>query len=302
MSDALRPHSERYFTDARDHWWHADYLSLLARRLELPAAPAILEVGAGQGHFGRAWAPHLPSGFSFVGLDREARSLAVARARTEAFREELGLAGRFEFVEGSAEELPFADECFDLVLCQTLLIHVPEPLAVFAEMVRVCRRGGAVLAAEPSNLSNLQRMAFVPSDEPDPFVEARFSWRCSKGKARLGLGDNDFGLQLPTLFEGLADVRYAMSDRPLVLAPPYARPEEQAYVADLEASVREGVFGWERDEARRYYLAGGGEVEAFERDYDALLAQQEKELAAVRAHERVELCGSALLIAWGRKR
>ena len=35
MSDADRPHSERYFTDARDHWWHADYLGLLLRRLLL---------------------------------------------------------------------------------------------------------------------------------------------------------------------------------------------------------------------------------------------------------------------------
>jgi hypothetical protein len=36
MSDADRPHSERYFTDARDHWWHEDYLALMAKRLALP--------------------------------------------------------------------------------------------------------------------------------------------------------------------------------------------------------------------------------------------------------------------------
>jgi len=44
MSDADRPHSERYFTDARDHWWHEDYLALMAKRLALPESPSILEV------------------------------------------------------------------------------------------------------------------------------------------------------------------------------------------------------------------------------------------------------------------
>lgn len=63
MSDRERPHSERYFTDSRDHWWHADYLGLLAARLGVARAKTLLEVGTGQGHFARAWAPHFGPGF-----------------------------------------------------------------------------------------------------------------------------------------------------------------------------------------------------------------------------------------------
>ena len=54
---ADEPHSQRYFTDARDHWWNQDYLALLARRLGVDRARDILDVGAGQGHFGRALKP-----------------------------------------------------------------------------------------------------------------------------------------------------------------------------------------------------------------------------------------------------
>jgi SAM-dependent methyltransferase len=305
MTDADRPHSERYFTDARDHWWHADYLALLARRLGFDGAGVpcsrgvrrVLEVGVGQGHFARAIAPHLPAAFEFVGLDPEARSLAVASPRCDA----LGLDGTFAFVVGRAEHLPFADESFDLVMCQTLLIHLSDPHAAFAEMVRVCRRGGLILACEPNNLADLQRLALASPADLDPFLSARFAWRCTTGKARLGLGDNNLGARLPEFFGGLEDVRFAMNDRPWVMAPPYATPQQRAHEEDLRAATAEGVHGWERDEARRYYVAGGGTVEAFEADFDALLEADRRELEAIARGAHFELNAPAMLIASGRR-
>jgi SAM-dependent methyltransferase len=301
MSDADRPHSERYFTDARDHWWHEDYLALMAKRLALPESPSILEVGTGQGHFARAWAPHFPSGFSFVGLDPEERSLVIARARTESLRMHRSLEGTFEFIAGRAESLPFEDDSFDLVMCQTLLIHLADPRRGFDEMVRICRPGGVILACEPNNLAAAQRLALLPDDTADPFIELRFAWRCTRGKARLGLGDNNYGIRLPELFSLLDTPEYAMNDRPWVMAPPYSRIQETAHLADLDNSIAEQVYGWERDEARRYYVAGGGEPNAFERDYETLLASQSRERDAVVAGQWVELNGPAMLVAWGRK-
>jgi len=303
MSDAARPHSDRYFTESRDHWWHQDYLGLLATRLELSRAKSVLEVGTGQGHFARALAPHFGAGFQFTGLDRESRSLAIARARCDEFVRERGLDGGFTFVEGAAESLPFPDDHFDLVCCQTLLIHLREPALGFAEMLRVCKPGGLLLAVEPNNLAGLQRLA-CGGPESDPELrlrEARFILLCTRGKALLGLGWNHFGMELPRLFGALDDVRYYNNDRAWAVAPPYQSPLERAAIADLERSVNEGVFAWEREEARRYYLAGGGTVEAFEADYDSLLAEQTSELAEVRAEKRIELVAFAGLIAAGRK-
>jgi SAM-dependent methyltransferase len=303
MSDAERPHSERYFTDARDYWWHQDYLALLASRFDVPRAKTVLEVGAGQGHFARAWAPHFSKGFAYTGLDLESRSLAIAKDKCAEFVAARGILGTFDFVEGRAEALPFADESFDMVLCQTLLIHLRDPREGFAEMLRVCKRGGLVLACEPNNLAGLQRLAALGLDaDPDEQLrEARFTLRCTRGKAALGLGDNNFGVQLPRLFSALADVQHYSNDRAWVMAPPYDRPQERAALDDLERSVREGVYGWERDEARRYYTAGGGTPEDFERDYDALLSTQARELSLCRAGRWTEATAFALLVSGGRK-
>jgi len=299
MSDAERPHSERYFTDARDHWWNRDYLELLARRLRFSEATTLLEVGVGQGHFARALGPHFAPGFELTGVDREERSLAVARERWEASR----LEGSLRTVVASAEALPFPDDSFDLVFCQTLLIHLPVPEAGFSEMLRVCKPGGLVLAAEPNNMGVLQRLA-RDGTAPDPIAQLRevlFMLRCTRGKALLGLGWNHFGMQLPSLFHGLVDVRYYSNDRPFVLAPPYTSPQEVTLLADVARAVEEGVYGWERDEARRYYVAGGGTVEEFEADYEEMLARQRADLEACRAGRAIELTVFAGLIAAGRK-
>lgn len=303
MSDAERPHSERHFTDARDHWWNDDYLELLARRLRFRDATTLLEVGVGQGHFARALAPHFAPGFELTGVDREERSLAVARECWEALAAARRFDGHFHTVVAAAEALPFAGDSFDMVFCQTLLIHLRSPEAGFREMVRVCKPGGLVLAVEPNNLAGLQRLA-RDGTSVDPTAQLRevlFTLRCTRGKALLGLGWNHAGMLLPALFAELDDVRYYQNDRPWVLAPPYRSPQEVALLADVARAVEEGVYGWERDEARRYYVAGGGTNEDFDADYDALLARQRADLEACRAGRAVELTAFAGLIAAGRK-
>lgn len=50
-----------------------------------------------------------------------------------------------------AERLPFADASFDTVVCCELLEHVRNPLAVIAEIVRVLRPGGYLVASSPAN-------------------------------------------------------------------------------------------------------------------------------------------------------
>ena len=85
-----------------------------------------------------------------LGVDREAEwvDLATARAR------EAGLADRCRYQRGDATSLPFRDGTFDLVTCQTVLIHLPDPEQGLREMLRVARPGGLVLAVEPSNFAN----------------------------------------------------------------------------------------------------------------------------------------------------
>jgi SAM-dependent methyltransferase len=70
--------------------------------------------------------------------------------------------------------LPFGDDGFDLVVASHVLEHLPNPIIVFGEMLRVCRPGGLVYVEAPSDRSALyswggrQDRAFIFSFYDDP--------------------------------------------------------------------------------------------------------------------------------------
>src|SRR6266568_1408070 len=96
-----------------------------------------------------------------------------------------GLADRFAYQTAVAEKLPFADATFDLVTCQTVLIHAADPGAVLDEMVRVARPGGIILAAEPNNIAGSLILDSLTARDPvDQIIaRARFQLTCERGKA-----------------------------------------------------------------------------------------------------------------------
>src|SRR4029077_5216068 len=73
--------------------------------------------------------------------------------------ERLGL--DVETVATDAEQLPFEDAAFDLVLGHAILHHIPDLSKAFAEFHRVLRPGGTVVfAGEPSRYGD--RIARIP--------------------------------------------------------------------------------------------------------------------------------------------
>src|SRR3954451_2776793 len=113
-------HSAVWFGDQRDFWWNRDFLELVARRLGLDRVRSVLDVGAGVGHWGRTLAAVLPDDARVTGVDPEPQWVEEATRRADA----AGVGARFTYGAGAVEALPFEDASFDLVTCQTVLIHV----------------------------------------------------------------------------------------------------------------------------------------------------------------------------------
>ncbi|MCC7109225.1 MAG: class I SAM-dependent methyltransferase [Deltaproteobacteria bacterium] len=272
MSHEEAPHSAAYLTDARDEWWNPDWLELLARRLELPAAREILDVGCGMGHFTRVLARLAPQA-RVTGVDREKQWVEEARAvsaRALAIAVPAGGAAppatRCHYVEGAVEALPFPDASFDVVACQTLLIHVRDVVAALGEMARVLRPGGRIVAAEPNNLAECYaRLVADPAfDLEDAMAFVRLQATCEKGKHALGLGYNSAGEGLCGAFAaaGLVELRAFTNDRCPIFLPPHDGPARLGLEQD-RVLFDEGGAIWPLAETRRYFAAGGGDEAAF---------------------------------------
>src|SRR3989344_8725537 len=113
-------HSEEYFGEQRDYWWNYDFLELMSKRWKLDDVHLVLDVGCGIGHWGQLLAPILPKYSKVIGIDRESDWIDKAQVRAK----KLGLDKQYSYQKGTAQNLPFEDNHFDLVTCQTLLIHV----------------------------------------------------------------------------------------------------------------------------------------------------------------------------------
>src|SRR4029079_19597932 len=87
-----QPHSADMLMEAsRDHWWNADFLELMARRLRLDEGRQGLGPGCGRGHWTRAMSTVLPADAEILGIDQEAAWIADARETARR----AGLDGRF---------------------------------------------------------------------------------------------------------------------------------------------------------------------------------------------------------------
>ena len=111
----------------------------LAERILADVGPQTdcLDVGCGAA---RSYAPELARrGGSYVGVDVSATAVEAARAA--------GLDAR---VIDDAADLPFPDDAFDLVTCIEALEHLFEPERAAAEIRRVLRPGGRLVASAPN--------------------------------------------------------------------------------------------------------------------------------------------------------
>ena len=110
--------------------------AVVLERIDLHPGLDLLDVGTGTG--GNIAIPAALRGLKVVGLDLAPELFEHARRRAA----EAGV--DVEWVEGDAQDLPFADESFDRVVSTFGAMFAPDHERAAAELVRVCRGGGRV--------------------------------------------------------------------------------------------------------------------------------------------------------------
>ncbi len=105
---------------------------------------AVLDIACGPGPFAIAAAL---AGAEVTGLDAAPALLALARKRARDAGAEV------EWIEADMAAVPLGDASFDLVASAFGCMFAPDPEAMAAELVRLCRSGGrvAVLAWTPES-------------------------------------------------------------------------------------------------------------------------------------------------------
>lgn len=233
----------------RSFWWDSDYLALLAKRIDFSQVKTALDVGCGKGAWTWVISSLLPEDAKMIGVDRE----------TEWIESIISPSSRFKFIVADAHALPFEDESFDLVTCQTLLMHVQDHAGVLSEMARVLKPGGLLILSEPNNMANLSdsNSAQQALSLQERIDATRLYLICQEGKRLCGEGFSSLGVHLNYLLPGSITYLHSfMAEKMMVLTPPYKNEQELALL-DFVYSVTsdDWYYLWSKEKAQEHFLA-----------------------------------------------
>ena len=169
----------------------------------------LLDVGCGTGRRLQA-----AGGAMAVGVDLTAEMLRASDAS-------------FLSVVASADELPIASAAFTIVWCRLMIGHVANGRAVYAELSRVCARGGAVIVSDVSVAATLEghRRTFRASDgvlhtleHHIHTVDAQAAWAREHGMTLVERRTGRIGESVRALYEdaGAIEKFHAQREQPLV--------------------------------------------------------------------------------------
>jgi SAM-dependent methyltransferase len=138
-------------------------------RLNLAPGSRLLDVACGAGQIA---IPAARAGVRVTGVDIARNLVEQARARAAA----VGVDAVFD--EGDAENLPYLDAEFDLVVSLIGAMFAPRANRVAAELLRVCRPGGRIVMANWTSGGHVGQMfriigQYVP---PLPLMDSPLEW------------------------------------------------------------------------------------------------------------------------------
>jgi len=111
------------------------------KQIHLPASARVLDVATGAGH----------TGLHLAGLGHDVTCADIAQPMLDRVREAAAERGlTIQCHQHAAEQLPYADQSFDLVTCRVAAHHFSDPGSFVRETARVLADGGRFLLIDGS--------------------------------------------------------------------------------------------------------------------------------------------------------
>jgi ubiquinone/menaquinone biosynthesis C-methylase UbiE len=128
--------------------WGTRFGKMLLRNLSVPERGQVLDISCGTGYPTIEILRRMSEGSRLIAIDASSAMLDVAR-RKVADLGPLGKKGVFFRTESAVPKLSFADDVYDLVVCNLGLSEMPSLDLALRDFARVCKKGGEVRCTLP---------------------------------------------------------------------------------------------------------------------------------------------------------
>ena len=131
--------------------------AFVARAIELaPASGAAIDLGSGPGDLSILLAKRHPR-LQILAVDLGTHMLELARANVR----EADLGGRVQIARADVKATGLPAGSFDMIVCNSLVHHIPEPESLFREVQRLARAGAGLFIKDlqrPQSRAELERL------------------------------------------------------------------------------------------------------------------------------------------------
>jgi SAM-dependent methyltransferase len=186
--DALVSPTLKYL---RERWWNAEFSEFLSETLRPRPGTRILDVGCGEGTAELSLGRLQISQVQLFAIDQRLDRVLQAKRTASAHNIRVKAAG------ADACHLPFRDGVFDSTFCVAVLQHVRDVDVAIAELARVTKPGGHLVAVEPDNAA---RYWFSSLDSGRKAYELGTAFFAATLAARGDATDPSVGPKLTTFF------------------------------------------------------------------------------------------------------
>jgi SAM-dependent methyltransferase len=192
----ITPEMETLKTKLKATWVSGDFGKIaesftvgaaeFVERLNLKPGMRVLDVACGNGNQS---IPAALTGAEVTGVDIAPN--LIEQARNRAANADL----KIKFDEGDAENLPYGDAEFDVVMTMFGAMFAPRPELVSAELIRVCRPGGVIAMGNWTPTGFVGQMFKIvgshvspPPNMPSPLLwgdETKVQFRLGEGVSQI---------------------------------------------------------------------------------------------------------------------
>lgn len=249
--DSLRFHHDAIREEYRQQaprWGKAtigDDLKWVVSRMELAPKFGVLDVAAGTGLFSQAVASRV-NHVTAIDLTPEMLQHGRSLARQNGFH-------NITFQLGAAEDLPFPENSFDVVISRYSVHHFYAPNRAFKEMSRVCRTGGSVVVVDI--VANEDRVIAARQDELERLADPTHTRILPPSEFQKGIVQS--GLAITEYLSREVEMTFDSWQSQIPPDSEVRLKIRQSLEVEMSGGLPTGMRPFERDGALRFWHTWG---------------------------------------------
>ena len=220
-----------YLKLTRSLYLNIDYLQFLIEKVwKITKKVDVIDFGCGYGYLGLVLMSLLPNGSSYTGVDISEELINKGK---EIFK---GLPFNHKFILSSANNVPEKDDTFDIAICNSVLMHIPEPDAVLAEMKRITKNDGMIITCE-SNWNAVNALLYIDGIKKSKITDLGFLQILFERIHEKTKKDGNIGMKMPVIMarNNIKNIQARISDSVRIILADEKNEDQDSIYTSLQS-------------------------------------------------------------------